>query len=253
MRLSENSFLIHFPKTYELDLVILKQNNPHLDLQLAENHALKINVPAVRLEKYGFFKIQLAESLSHEQTEFLDTENQDDTLEFDFPHLIYSTGMDLIISTITAVILAQLVIWAVKNKKGGVYTEDADYKIPDPDNPKKTIWIKADISYISYDKVPENEQDTYRKNGVIGSQKAPTVAVEIASNRYQRKPLLWKMRFKWMFLGTDLGIVVCPFQKELYIFEKGSYQYRIQSIYEPVIHPLLEGLLWDFSHKVDKI
>jgi len=253
MRLSENSFLLHFPESYALDLEILQQNNPDLDLQLSENHALKINVPALELEKYGFFKIHLTESLGYAETEFLDTKNDDDTLEFDFPYLIYSIGMDLIISTITAVILAQLVIWAVKNKKGNAYAEDADYKIPDPNNPKKTIWIKADISYISYDKVSEKEQDTYKKNGMVGSQKAPTVAIEIASNRYQRKSLIWKMRFKWMFLGTDLGIVVCPFQKELYIFEKGSYNYRTQSIYEPVIHPLLDGLVWDFSHKVDKI
>ncbi len=253
MRLSRNFFELRFPKSYDLDLMVLQQKNPNLELNLAENHILKIHVPVLELEKYEFFKIQLPQSLNHPEIEFLEIENNDDRLEFDFPYLIYSTGIDLIISTITAVILSQLVMWALKNKKGGVYTEDADYKIPDPDNPDEIIWVKADITYISYDKVPESKQDTYKKDGIVGSQKAPTVAVEIASNRYQRKALIWKMRFKWMFLGTNLGIVVCPFKKELYIFEKGSYDYTTQSIYEPFMHPLLEGLVWDFSHKVDKI
>ena len=252
MRLSENSFVLRFPESYALDLTILRQNNPNLTLDLAENHALKINVPAFELEKYGFFKIQLSESLGYEETEFLDIENQDDTLEFDFPYLIYSTGMEGIIGFITLVIASQLVMWALKNKKGGVYSEDTHYKIPDPDNPDKIIWVKADVTYMSYDKLSEKEQDKYKK-GRIGLHKAPTAAVEIASNRYQQKSLIWKMRFKWIFLGTDLGIVVCPFKKELYIFEKGSYNYRTQSIYEPVIHPLLDGLIWDFSHKADKI
>ena len=34
-------------------------------------------MPAFELEKYGFFKIQLSENLGYEETEFLDTENQD--------------------------------------------------------------------------------------------------------------------------------------------------------------------------------
>ncbi len=253
MRLTENSFLLRFPKSYELDLMVLQQNNPNLKLDLAENHTLKINVRAFELEKYEFFKIQLPQSLNHPEIEFLEIENNDDRLEFDFPYLIYSTGMDAIIGAITLLIASQLVVWTIKTKKGNAYSENTDYKVPDPDNPDEIIWVKADLTYMSYDKLSEDEQETYKKDGIVGFQVPPTVAVEITSNRYQRKPLLWKMRFKWMFLGTDLGIVVCPFRKELYIFEKGNYDYKTQSIFEPVIHPLLEGLIWDFSQKVDKI
>jgi len=119
--------------------------------------------------KFNCLKIQLPQSLNHAEIEFLEIENDDDKLRFHFPYLIYSTGKDAIISFMSALILSQLVIWAVKNKKSGVYTENTNYK----------------------------------KDDIVGFQVSPTIAVEITSNRYQQKPLPWKMHFKWIFLSLS--------------------------------------------------
>lgn len=155
---------------------------------------------------------------------------------------IYTIGL------ITMAIGASLYMWAKKNKTGRVLPENSTYQWTDKDT-GETEKRMADISYISYKKAPESEQKKWGKNCPI----APTLSIEVVSAKYGLKPALQKMQYIWMYFGTDLGVVVCPYSKKLYIFEKEKSTYKEQSIYQKFTHPLLPDYEGDFSEYVDEI
>ncbi|MCB1155926.1 MAG: Uma2 family endonuclease [Leptospiraceae bacterium] len=155
---------------------------------------------------------------------------------------IYTIGL------ITMAIGASLYMWAKKNKTGRVLPENSTYQLSDSKTGKTEIRM-ADISYISYGKASESEQKKWGKNCPI----APTLSIEIVSSKYGLKPALWKMQYVWMQFGTDIGVVVCPFSKKLYIFEKGKSNHIEQSIYHKFTHTLLPDYEGDFSEYVDEI
>jgi Uma2 family endonuclease len=178
--------------------------------------------------------------------------NEENTVNFEFStnkiHVRMSTFG--IISAMTGLIIVSLGMWVQLAKCGRFYTEDGQYKLTDPDNPDEEIQRNPDVSFVSYTKASEEKQDEWVHSFITTH---PTLSIEIVSARKSLKATLRKMYDVWMRVGTDLGLVICPFTKKIYIFEQGKTEYREQSIYEPFTHPLLPGYTGDFSGYVDKI
>ena len=158
-------------------------------------------------------------------------------------------GTFSIIGLITSGIIISLGYWAKQRKKGRVWSETTEYHFTHDKTGGKLVRM-ADVSFISYEDVPEEKQKQWGRSRI---PVAPTLSVEIVSSKYGLKPALQKMEEVWMRYGTQLGLVVCPFSKTLFIFEHGKPGYHEQSIYEPFTHPLLPGYEGDFSEYVDEV
>ncbi|MCB1157907.1 MAG: Uma2 family endonuclease [Leptospiraceae bacterium] len=158
-------------------------------------------------------------------------------------------GFGSVIGLITMAIGASLYIWTKKTKLGRVRSDQSEFEFY---NEETKVLEKRipDVSYISFEKASEKEQKSW---GTGKIKIAPTLSIEIVSSKYGLKPALWKMQHVWIRFGTDIGVVVCPFSKKLYIFEKGKSSHREQSIYQKFTHPLLPDYEGDFSEYVDEI
>jgi hypothetical protein len=55
------------------------------------------------------------------------------------------------------------------------------------------------------------------------------------------------MAFDWMPAGTEIGLVVCPYREEYYLFEKGKAEYKTVSFSQKFTHQQLPDLEIDFA------
>ena len=160
--------------------------------------------------------------------------------------ILIKMGVFDTISQITAAILNTIFNWAIPDR-GRVRAETGEYEFKDESGNLKRYM--SDVSYISFEKVPEEEQKKWKTRIPI----PPTLSIEIVSAPKSLKATLHKMRDVWINYGTDLGVVVCPFSKKLFVFEHNKKGYKEQSIYKPFTHPLLPEFEGNFSMYVDEV
>jgi len=180
-------------------------------------------------------------------------EINDDQLNFEQPgnhSILLKMGILHIISLITGAIFVSVYLWAKISRKGRVRSENGEYHLDKTKKPdEKGGVFMADVSYISFDKASEEEQKSWKGRAPI----PPTLSIEIVSAKYGLKPALRKMKEVWMYYGTELGVVICPFSKKYFVFEKDVAGYKECAIYDKFIHPLLPGYEGDFSEYVDEV
>jgi hypothetical protein len=229
----------------------------NLDLQIdsTNNNILVIEELAFDFDDCGIIELKFPAwvfpNSNFEELYELNIEN--DTLNFEQPgnhSIILKMGTYYSLKIIEMAIGASLYNWATMNKTGTVPEAHGEYYLNGINKPKgRSNVYMADVSFISFEKVSEEVQDSWEKRALV----APTLCIEFVSSKYGLKPDLRKMENVWMQHGTDVGVVVCPFSKKLFIFQKGITDYTEQSIYEPFTHPLLPGYSGDFSIHVNKI
>ena len=246
-----------FPKSFSFDDVFntLQKRNKGIKLSLTNEKKLIIAEKDFAFTDIPYLEFRLPNSITEIQLDEFNDVNQ--TLQYNSgvrPVSFEWNGNDLIyvkmgtfgiISAITVAIVSGLYVWATKNKKGRVYSEEGEYRLS---NSGKTERRKPDVSFISYNDVAEKDQKKWA-NSFITSP--PTLVIEIVSSKAGLKKEFKKMKTFWMPSGAHIGVVVCPFNKKYYIFEPGKRQ-RSKSIYKIFTHPLLEGYDGDFSTYVDK-
>ena len=243
---------VYFPKEY------WQKHKNKLFKTFPEDAYIKISTGKLELliedEGQNSLLLDLKNRLTETEYNELEEMNED-LLTFEtenYQKIYLRMGTFGIISAITAVIMASFVVWAQKYKNGRIYTEEGEYKFEreDETGEKQIIRRKPDISYISYDDVPEEEQNRWNKQYITTPA---TLAVEIVSSHRSLPKELKKMREVWMKYGTKLGLVICPFSKKIYVFEKDKEGYTEQSIYEKFTHELLPGYEGDFSMYIDEV
>jgi len=228
-----------------IDLDFLQSLNP--DLLFAKKTENQLQIQERNPQDEEYFCLNIGQNFSEDELEVLQELNDELRLEANIKQLLIYKSMGGIIGTITAIVIASFITWAMSKKRGRVYSEDTDYKLPNPENDEEILWRKADVSFISYESVSEEKQKKFKKAITV----PPDVAVEIVSARYGLRPALWKMQYFWLKVGVKLGIVICPFSKKIYVFEKDKH-YE-QSIYLPFTHQLLPNFVGDFSQYIDDI
>ncbi len=247
---------IKIPDKYQLSDGLVNEIqllNSDLKIGTTNGNTLLVEENIFRFENYESIELKFPTSVFPDSNfdELYDINETE--LNFEQPgnhSIILKMGTFYVIGLITGAIFASLFVWAKNSKKGRTLPEDTEYDFSDNEEELPEQIRMADSSYISYDKVSEEEQKKWgRKRIPI----PPTLSIEVVSSKYGLKPALRKMQDVWMNYGTDLGVVVCPFSKKLYIFKKGKPGYTEQSIYKPFTHPLLPGYEGDFSEYVDEI
>jgi Uma2 family endonuclease len=245
---------IRFPDVYNIDnerIRAIRTMNPSFNFEIELNNQLIIEAKEFSLLDCDYHEIHLEKFDEKLFDELLEL-NPESEVNFEFSTNIIHIRMSTfgLISAITGMIIGGLIAWINFTNAGRLYTEDGQYKLEDPENPDESIRVNPDLSYISYDKVPVEEQKKWKKSFITSP---PTLAIEIVSAKRSLKATLKKMNVIWMKAGTNIGIVICPFSKKYFIFESGSNEFIEKSIYEPFTHPLLPGYTGDFSKYVDEI
>jgi Uma2 family endonuclease len=225
----------------------LESLNPDLNLLKISDNQVQIQEKEEAETEYLVFRTPEWE-VSEKGFEIIQECNEEIRFEWHQYFLIYKS-MGGIIGAITVAIIISLGAWAMAKRAGRVYSEDTDIILPNPDDPCQETWRKADVSFISYESAGEEEQKKFKKAIRI----PPDLVVEIVSSKGGLKPALWKMKYFWMRTGVKLGLVVCPFSKLIYIFEKGKEDHKEQSIYLPFRHPLLPDYIGFFGQYVDEV
>ncbi len=246
---------INLPDKYPLVAEVLHEFellNADLKIAKVNMNTLLISESIFQFKDYEFIELKFPPQLFPDSNfdELYEINRKE--LKFEQPgnHSIYlKMGLFYTISIITSGILISLGIWAKKNNRGRVIGENGEYHLNKSKKPKEKGGVyMADVSYISYDTASEQEQKNWENRIPV----APTLSIEIVSAKYGLKPALHKMETVWMANGTNIGLVVCPFSKKIFVFEKGK-SYTEQSIYTVFTHPLLPDYEGDFSEYVDEI
>ncbi len=238
----------HISKSIIYDIQML---NTDITITNKKNNIIVIEESKYKFDDYEYIKFVFPDNfISNNNFDILYNINYEELNFEQVNNTIYiKMGIFDIIGLITAIIISSLVVWAKKGKKGRVRSENAEYDLKDPKTGKSQKRM-ADISFISYEKASEEEQDKWIKGRI---PIAPTLSIEVVSSKYGLKPALLKMKLVWMFFGTDIGLVICPFSKKIYFFEKGKIGYKTQSIYKTFTHKLLPDYIGDYSEYVDEI
>ncbi|MCB1158186.1 MAG: Uma2 family endonuclease [Leptospiraceae bacterium] len=245
----KETYHLIFPEQYPLPPRIqeLSRLNTELSLSYQENTLIIREAPPYAFRDYENFLLRLP---GFTEELFFQLEELNDETHFEFDdneEVIVKMSTFALISLLTGAVLTSLFIWAKSRKSGRVYTEDGGYMLESPDG--KHLHRMADISYIAYSKASQEEQASWYSRIPI----APSLAVEIVSAKRGLKPALKKMKDIWMANGTELGFVICPFSKKIYIFEISKESYTEQSIFEDFTHPDLPGYKENFSEYAKKI
>ncbi|HAN76700.1 MAG TPA: hypothetical protein DCQ31_02415, partial [Bacteroidales bacterium] len=154
-----------------------------------------------------------------------------------------------IIGIITMAIGGALYLWTTRTNKGLVRSENTEYQFKNEEGELKRYM--ADVSYIDFDKAPEDVQFKWKKRSPV----APTLAIEILSSKkpIELKRNLTKMQQVWIKNGTDIGIVIDSFGKKYYVFENGKPEFVAEEIHKPFTHELLPGYTGNFGIHADKL
>jgi Uma2 family endonuclease len=247
---------IKVPDKYPLtDSLVEEIQLMNLDLKIGKTNGntLIVDELAYQFYDYGFVELKFPTSIFPDSDFNELYEINEDELNFEQPgnhSIILKMGNFDPISILTALITSSIVVWAAIKKIGRVRNENGECFLAKAKEVYKGTGIYiADVSYISYDKVPREIQKTWKKHAL----EAPTLCIEIVSSKYGLKPTLRKMEDVWMRFGTDVGLVICPFSKKLFIFEKDKLEYVEQDILEPFTHPLLPGYVGEYGKYLDEI
>ncbi|MEM7184418.1 MAG: Uma2 family endonuclease [Spirochaetota bacterium] len=242
----ENKFfyIIRFPIEYantpkRLDEIRDKNNG--LDILFHNSSTIRIAITAT-LEEYGHLSVKLP-GWNETYFESLRLLNPDITFEYANTEEIYiKMGIFAIIGIFTAFVTASLVNWVRKNKLGKPYSDPTEYEL-DVEPGKKRQKRIPDFSFISFAKVPQNVQKTWKQRIPV----SPSLAVEIVSTKKGLQKDLNKMQSVWIPSGVELGLVLCPYSEKIYIFEQNQNDYQTQSIYQDFSHPSLPGYKENFG------
>lgn len=245
---------IKLPDKYLLNTELLNEIqglNADLKIGKTADNTLLVGELDFKFEDYEFIELKFPTTVFPDSNfdELYDI--NPDELNFEQPRnhsILLKMGVFRKIGAITSWINGTLVAWADKFNTGIVYGETTDYELKKK-NSDETEIREADTSYISFEKASEEVQDSWEKRIPI----PPTLSIEIVSAKKSLKEALDKMANVWINYGTDLGLVICPFTRMVYIFETGKEGYIAQSIFTIFTHPLLPGYEGDFSKYVDKI
>jgi len=239
---------IRFPKTDSVNK--LSEQNPHLQLRKGSGNNIVLRGEGFSIQEKRLFPLNLngfSESL-YEQTTKLNLKK-----EFRIQYagnLIYlKLGTFGLISAYAASVMAGLYWWTEQTKSGRVYTGEGEYKLPNFGNVNDYIRVRPCLSFISFNKTPEATQNQWLHSFI---DVPPTLAIEIVSAKYSLKEAQEKMQHVWMRSGAEIGIVIYPFGKKIYIYEKGKTKAKLQSILKPFTHKLLPGYSGDFGAFADE-
>ncbi len=179
-------------------------------------------------------------SFNSNQYEKLCLFNNDLKIETDFNKMYIFMGISELIGLFTAAILAAIYTWNKINSKGAVYGESVRYDLPDVDG--KIKHRMPDISFILRSKF--EELVLYNNKFIQGT---PTLSVEIVSSAKSVAKELKKMKNDWMNAGTEIGIVINPFEKKYFVFEKNIEKYSEFNFTKIFTHILLPDLELNFA------
>lgn len=246
-------YTIHFPKRYPIEqkLEELQKANTNISLEYANGNSIIIQeTTSFAFEDYECFTIKLPGFNELKMFNRLAKLNKELNLEYStaIEEVIVRMGIFALVGLFTGAIVASLYAWAKSRNSGRVYSDPTGYRFKDPEHPGHIIERIPDVSYIDYTKASKEEQDSWKSY----IPKSPTLAIEVVSSKYGLKEALKKMKAIWLNNGTDIGLVICPFSKAIYIFELSQEGYKEQSIFDDVIHPLLPGYRENFGEYAKK-
>lgn len=221
------------PKTIE-DMVSL---NPGLILQFTGSSVI-ISEGDLQFSSMDFFKLLLPFKMQEKDLYRIGELNQHLKLEGQEKEIIINMGTTILIGAFTAAILVTIGIWNRKMKLGRVADSSTGHDIQTKDGKKHRI---PDVSFIAYKNFTSKVLDSsYRVS-------SPTLCIEVVSNKDSLNQDLEKMETDWMQGGTEIGLVVCPYRKNYYVFEIGQKDYKTISFSKPFTHKLLSELILDFD------
>lgn len=245
VELEKRILTIQFPETFSIRERVqdLQKCNPDLELSSADSNSLVIRDKASLSEDYGYLGLKLPKFDSEMFAE-LNELNSEMNFEFDDREEVFiKMGIIAIIGVLTALISASLVQWARSKKNGNVYSDPTEYEIDDPERPGKRFRRIPDISFVSFNSASKEEQKSWKGSIPV----PPNLVIEIVSAPKGLKSDLQKMETVWMKNGADVGLVICPYTKTIYIFEKNHAGYSTQDIHSDFSHPLLPGYTDNFG------
>jgi Uma2 family endonuclease len=149
-----------------------------------------------------------------------------------------------IITTLTALISGSIFMWN-HYKNAGRLSEATGGIKPIKQNKRRI----PDISFTVFEKILKEFVQEY-----IHIEVAPTLCIEIVSNKSSREleKNLKKMKDDWMPEGTDIGLVIDPFKRKYYLFEKDLPEGREIDFAIPFTHSLLPELVLNFNELLEK-
>lgn len=224
-----NRFLDMFPRLQEL--------NPALDLKASE-HTITISEKDFLFSELGVFRIELPFVLGEEELEILEKEHDSVKLEWDEEGIIINMSTLGFIGIFTAAILITLGIWNRKQKMGKIVESSTGH---DLEVDGKKIHRVPDIALHLEEKFTSALQQKMVRLG------APFFCIEVVSHKNSLSHDLQKMEKDWIGAGTHIGLVVCPYREEYYLFEKGKSGYTNYSFSRIFTHSFLPELELDFG------
>ena len=87
--------------------------------------------------------------------------------------------------------------------------------------------------------------EVYDQKGFIKAN--PFFIIEVVSNKNSLQQDLRKMAQVWIPAGTQVGLVVCPYRKEYYLFDKQNEKYTAFNFSKKFTHDKLSHLEIDFA------
>ncbi len=224
-----NRFLELFSKLQEI--------NPAIDLK-ANEHTITIREKDFLFSELGVFRIQLPFVLDEEELEILEKEQASIKLEWDEEGIIIHMSTLGFIGIFTAAILGTLYIWNRKQKMGKIVESSTGH---DLEVDGKKIHRVPDIALHLEEKFTSALQQKMIRLG------APFFCIEVVSHKNSLAHDLQKMEKDWIGAGTNIGLVVCPYREEYFLFEKGQSGYTKFSFSKIFTHSSLPELELDFG------
>jgi Uma2 family endonuclease len=197
--------------------------------------------------KVDFFEVKLSEGTLLSDEQFIALFEKNDNLKFETTSedsIIINMNTTIIITAFTFLIGVSIGMWNYVQNKG--WGGDATGSFFMKKTKKKLV---PDISFTLFSKMVNDVI-----NVKLYPQIAPTLCIEIVSNKSRREleKNLAKMTDQWMPEGTDVGLVIDPFERTYYVFEKDQPEGCKIEFSSLFTHPLLPELALNFDELLDK-
>lgn len=225
--------LLPIPETFSK----LQEMNPKLDLKLNQRQLI-ISEKDFSFSDRAFFSLYLPFSMDEESTNQLCELNQDIKLEWDEEVIIINMSTIGFIGVFTAAIVGTLYIWNKLMKMGRIVESSTGHDLET--NGKKKHRVPDIGFHLNQSFADKIHSKTYK----LG---APYFCIEIVSNKNSLKQELQKMKDDWIQGGVEIGLVVCPFREEYFLFESNQTNYKSFSFSHIFTHPSLPDLQLDFK------
>lgn len=248
--MKNSPLVLHFPSSCALSeqFDLLEKLNPEIRLKLKADKQLWIFEKDFSFDEVEFVDLKIPDNqyITYQKLVALEKNYEHYRLEQTPKKVTIIMGTSGLIGFLTLAVLGSIYVWISKTNKGRGYAETTPYKFKDEAG--NVVKKESDASYISFEDCLEEVQNQWLGKPI---EIAPTFAVEIVSAKYGTKPAKKKMEEVWMYHGSKVGIVICPFTEKIYVYDqKGKSE---QSIYDVFQHPDLEGCLGDFSKEAKNI